>query len=244
MLAPGDPAPDFSLARLDGTDWRLEEETAEGPLLLTFIETDCPTCRLTVPYLKRLAEALGPSGHRVVAISQDGGQETRELVEAYDVSFPVLLDVDLDVSRSYDPPSVPALFLVRKGGRIELSEVGFHKGDLNSAAEKMLSDLGLPVRTVADLDDGAPLMKPGCASRHLEWAAAVGTVESAVAVGRVEAPGEPSPEPIDLLPERAPRASRLTLAEDEDPYEYCMSAGFSPFLPVVPPTAERVDTLK
>ena len=232
MLAPGDSAPDFSLRRLDGTDWRLDEEAARGPLLITFIETDCPTCRLTVPYLKRLAEVLGPNGHRVVAVSQDGAQETRELVEAYDLSFPVLLDMDLDVSRSYDPLSVPALFLVGDGGRIELSEVGFHKGDLNSAAEKMLSGLGLPVRTVADLDDGAPLMKPGCASRHLE---------SAMAVGAVEASGEPSPEPIDLRPEREPRASRLTLAEDEDAYEYCMSAGFSPFLPVVPPTAERVD---
>ena len=232
MLTPGDPAPDFSLRRLDGTDWRLEEEAARGPLLLTFIETDCPTCRLTVPYLKRLAEVLGPNGHRVVAVSQDGAQETRELVDAYDVSFPVLLDMDLDVSRSYDPLSVPALFLVGDGGRIELSEVGFHKGDLNSAAEKMLSGLGLPVRIVADLDDGAPLMKPGCASRHLE---------SAMAVGAVEASGEASPEPIDLRPERAPRASRLTLAEDEDAYEYCMSAGFSPFLPVVPPMAERVD---
>ncbi len=159
MLAPGDPAPDFSLARLDGTDWRLEEETAEGPLLLTFIETDCPTCRLTVPYLKRLAEALGPNAHRVVAVSQDGGPETRELVGAYDVGFPVLLDADLEASRSYDPPSVPALFLVGPEGQIEFSEVGFHKEDLNSAAERMLSGLGLPVRTVADLDDGAPLMK-------------------------------------------------------------------------------------
>ncbi|MCH7934887.1 MAG: hypothetical protein IIC36_12925, partial [Gemmatimonadetes bacterium] len=37
MLAAGDPAPDFTLARLDGGDWRLEDETAEGPLLLTFI---------------------------------------------------------------------------------------------------------------------------------------------------------------------------------------------------------------
>jgi len=66
MLAPGDPAPDFSLPRLDGTDWHLEEEVAQGPLLLTFIETDCPTCRLPVPYLKRSAEALGPNSHRVV----------------------------------------------------------------------------------------------------------------------------------------------------------------------------------
>ncbi|MEE8147334.1 MAG: TlpA disulfide reductase family protein [Longimicrobiales bacterium] len=246
MLTPGDSAPDFSLRRLDGTDWRLEEEAARGPLLLTFIETDCPTCRLTVPYLKRLAEVLGPNGHRVVAVSQDGAQETRELVDAYDLSFPVLLDKDLDVSRSYDPLSVPALFLVGDGGRIELSELGFHKGDLNSAAEKMLSGLGLPVRTVADLDDGAPLMKPGCTSRHLESAVAVEPLESAAAVEPLESAAavgsvEASPEPIDLLPERAPRASRLTLAEDEDPYEYCMRAGFSPFLPVVPPTAERVD---
>ena len=254
MLAPGDSAPDFSLARLDGTDWRLQEETAEGPLLLTFIETDCPTCRLTVPYLKRLAEALGPNAHRVVAVSQDGGPETRELVAAYDVGFPVLLDADLDASRSYDPPSVPALFLVGPEGQIEFSEVGFHKEDLNSAAERMLSGLGFPVQTVADLDDGAPLMKPGCVSRHLEPAvplepeAAVELepFESAVDVGSVEAASaggtlEASPKPIDLLPERAARASRLTLAEDEDPYEYCMRAGFSPFLPVVPPTAERVD---
>ena len=240
MLAPGDPAPDFSLARLDGADWRLEEEAAEGPLLLAFIETDCPTCRLTVPYLKRLAEALGPEGHRVVVISQDGGPETWELAEAYDMSFPVLLDVDLDASRSYDPPSVPALFLVGQGGQVEFSEVGFHKEDLNSAAGRMLSDLGLPVRTVADLDDGAPLMKPGCASRHLESAMAVGSVE-ALGGASERASVRASPEPIDLLPERAPRASRLTLAEDQDPYEYCMRAGFSPFLPVVPPTAERVD---
>ena len=249
MLAPGDSAPDFSLPGLDGTDWRLATAAAGDPLLLAFIETDCPTCRLTIPYLKRLAEALGPNGHRVVAVSQDGGQETRELVEAYDLGFPVLLDADLDVSRSYDPPSVPALFLVGKDGRIELAEVGFHKGDLNAAAEKMLSALGLPVRTVADLDDGAPPMKPGCTSRHLELAMAVGSVDlsdevsgEASAEGLGGPSGEPLPEPIDLLPERAPRASRLTLADDEDPYEYCMSAGFSPFLPVVPPTAERVDT--
>jgi peroxiredoxin len=261
MLAPGDPAPDFSLARLDGTDWHLEGETTDGPLLLVFIETDCPTCRLTVPYLKRLSEALGSHGHRVVVVSQDGGPETRELVEAYDVRFPVLLDVDLDVSRTYDPPSVPALFLVSPGGQIEFCEVGFHKDDLNSVAEKMLASLRLAARTVADPDDGAPLMKPGCTSRHLEPAVAiesalaVGTLESAAAVGAPDAPGaapddapsetsgEPSPAPIDLLPERAPRASRLTLAEDEDPYEYCMRAGFSPFLPVVPPTAERVDAV-
>ena len=228
MLSVGDSAPGFSLARPDEADWRLEDQVGGGPLLLAFIETDCPACRLAVPYLKSLAAALGPNGHRVVAISQDGSEDTKKLVQEHDVNFPVLLDADLDVSRSYDPPAVPALFLVGDGGRIEFCEVGFHKEDLNSVAKSMLSSFRLPVTTVANLDDGAPLMKPGCASRHLEP-----TV--------TEAGNTPVPEPIDLLPERAPRASRLTLASDEDPYEYCMSAGFSPFLPVVPPTEKRVD---
>ena len=237
MLATGDSAPDFSLRGLDGTEWRLEQAVADGPLLLAFMETDCPTCRLTLPYLKRLAEALGTDSHRVVLVSQDGAEETRELVHTYGVTFPVLLDADLDVSRSYDPPAVPALFLLSDGGRIEFCEVGFHKEDLNSVAASMLSSLDLPATTVAELDDGAPLMKPGCSSRHLEPPMAAGPGEAEVD----EETREPAPEPIDLLPERAPRATRLTLAEDEDPYEYCMKAGFSPFLPVVPPTAQRVD---
>lgn len=237
MLATGDSAPNFSLRGLDGTEWRLEQAVADGPLLLAFMETDCPTCRLTLPYLKRLAEALGTDSHRVVLVSQDGAEETRELVHTYGVTFPVLLDADLDVSRSYDPPAVPALFLLSDGGRIEFCEVGFHKEDLNSVAASMLSSLDLPATTVAELDDGAPLMKPGCSSRHLEPPMAAGPGEAEVD----EETREPAPEPIDLLPERAPRATRLTLAEDEDPYEYCMKAGFSPFLPVVPPTAQRVD---
>ena len=237
MLATGDSAPNFSLRALDGTEWRLEQAVADGPLLLAFMETDCPTCRLTLPYLKRLAEALGTDSHRVVLVSQDGAEETRELVHTYGVTFPVLLDADLDVSRSYDPPAVPALFLLSDGGRIEFCEVGFHKEDLNSVAASMLSSLDLPATTVAELDDGAPLMKPGCSSRHLEPPMAAGPGEAEVD----EETREPAPEPIDLLPERAPRATRLTLAEDEDPYEYCMKAGFSPFLPVVPPTAQRVD---
>ena len=233
MLTPGDPAPDFSLRRLDGTDWRLEEEAARGPLLLTFIETDCPTCRLTVPYLKRLAEVLGPNGHRVVAVSQDGAPETRELVDAYDLSFPVLLDRDLDVSRSYDPLSVPALFLVGDGGRIELSEVGFHKGDLNSAAEKNSLRLGTPCA-----DGGGP-RRWGSPDEARVCLPATSSRQWPSGLSRHLASRRPSRS--ICVPSERREASRLTLAEDEDAYEYCMSAGFSPFLPVVPPTAERVD---
>lgn len=226
MLGPREPAPSLELPALGGGVRRLPSGEADGPLLLAFLETDCPTCRLTITYLKRLAEALGSRSDHVVGISQDPQQATRELVDSYEVTFPVLLDETLDVSRAYDPTSVPALFLVGPDGLIERASVGFEKEELNAVADAMLTALGLPVRVVAEADDGAPYLKPGCSSRHLE--------------GRNALAG-PSPEPIDLLPKKGPMASRVNVPDDVDPYDYCMSAGFSPFLPVIPPTTERVD---
>ena len=230
MLATGVPAPPLTLRALDGTSWSLHEATDGHPVLLAFLETDCPTCRLAVPYLKRLAEALAGEGGRVVGISQDGREETGALIDAYEVRFPVLLDEDLSASRSYDPSGVPALFLVGGGGLVERASVGFEKAEINAVAEAMLGHLGLPPRVVAEPHDGAPAFRVGCASRHLEW----GTGADIAAVGG-------PPEPIDLMPEKGPRASRVEVPDDTDPFEYCMSEGYSPFLPVVPPTAERVD---
>lgn len=226
MLSHDDPAPDLSLRTLDDAPWSPPE--GRLPQLLVFVETDCPTCRLTLPYLNRLAGALGEDADRVVLISQDSAEETRALVERYEITFPVLLDDGLEASRAFDPPSVPALFLVDAAGLIERAHVGFHKADLNETAARLLMGSGHEPRPIADPHDGAPESKPGCSSRHLS--SAVGSSETTVA-----------PEPIDLLPGRGARASRIDVPEGEDLYEYCMRMGFSPFLPVVPPTAERVD---
>jgi peroxiredoxin Q/BCP len=139
MLAPSDQAVAFTLRRLAGGDWSLGDANRDGAVVLVFLETDCPTCRLALPYLKRLSEELGPEGNRVIAVSQDQEDETRALVGAYDVPFPVLLDPDLSVSRAYDPPSVPALFLVGAGGRITRASVGFEKAEINAVAKAMLT---------------------------------------------------------------------------------------------------------
>jgi peroxiredoxin len=225
VLQPGQRAPDLPIHELSGAERRVDDG---APQLLAFVEADCPTCRLLVPYLEALATALGDQRHRLVLVSQDGRAETEALRARYHVTFPVALDRGLRASRGFDPPSVPALFLVGEGGRVERAHVGFHKDDLNETAAALLDALGLPRQVIADAHDGAPTSKPGCASRHLSG----------------EAPDLPgAPEPIDLLPARGPRASRITLPEGEDVYETCMRQGFSPCLPVVPPTAERVDAL-
>jgi peroxiredoxin len=75
------------------------------PSLLLFLQADCPTCRLIVPY----ANALARGGVEVVGVSQDGEAETRAFVEQMAVGFPVELDVDWKRSRALGLATVPSL---------------------------------------------------------------------------------------------------------------------------------------
>ena len=89
MLELGESAPRVTLLQFDGGDEF--HVAAEGPHVLAFLEADCPTCRLTVPYLSRLAEALGADKGRLLLVSQDGLEETQALIHSYGVTFPVML---------------------------------------------------------------------------------------------------------------------------------------------------------
>ncbi len=204
MIEAGQKAPEFSLGRPQGE-----------PALLVFFETDCPTCRLTVPYLNILAKKSA----RVIGISQDSEALTQNFIEEMSISFPVAIDRDLKISKAYDPAAVPTLFLLDGAGVVVKTQVGFDKDGLNAIA----ADLGQS--PVADAYDGAPATKPGCTSRHLEPSGADETAQ-----------------PLPLHRVRGARATRVALADEEDPYEYCRQAFGDP-LPVIPPTVERVERM-
>ncbi|MGE0128867.1 MAG: TlpA family protein disulfide reductase [Blastocatellales bacterium] len=229
MLQPGDQAPPFSLSRLDGDDHKLRKLPIGKPSLLVFFETDCPTCRLTIPYLNRLARTLGENAE-VIGVSQDGEAATKELIEQAPIEFTVLLDRDLSVSLEYDPQAVPTLFLIGGGGKIARTSVAFDKDELNAIAAEMLREAGVEPFELAGKHDGAPQTKPGCVSRHLEPHPELRTE------------GELAPS-VNLYAERGARASRIELGDDDDPYEFCRAAGFADPLPVIPPTVERVERM-
>lgn len=219
MLQPGDPAPSFSLTHLEGGALRLP---AGKPALLVFFETDCPTCHLAIPYLNRLALHLGERAV-VIGISQDGELPTRELIVNLPIGFAVGLDTGLRVTRQYDPQAVPTLFLIDGEGKVTQTMTAFDKAELNTIGAALAGD---PAFVLAGAHDGAPARKAGCVSRHLE----------------PETEGELA-APLNLYAERGPRASRVELAPDDDPYEFCARAGFADPLPVVPPSVERVERM-
>jgi peroxiredoxin len=219
MLETGDQAPGFSLVRLDGVSELFEAATLSKPRLFVFFETDCPTCRLAIPYINRLSRELGDSS-AILGISQDGEAPTHELIEQAPIEFPVALDRDLSVTRLYDPVAVPTLFLIGSDGLIAKTLGGFDKRAFNEIATAM-SGAEL---VIAEPFDGAPETKYGCTSRHLETAGE----------GELAAAANP-------YVKRAARASRIELDDSIDPFEYCSSFGDP--LPVIPPTVERVDRM-
>lgn len=223
MLRIGDQAPQFALLQREGRSQRYNSAAGNWLTLLAFFETDCPTCLLTLPYLNLLAEAIGESSASVIGISQDSESSTLDLIKQMSITFPVVVDHDLSISKLFDPESVPTLFLLDQDGRIVRSEVGFDKTVLNSIAAAMSQNSGLEPMTIAPQYDGAPSWKPGCVSRHLEQNGA----------------GKPAAAP-NLSIKRGSRASTIELPDSADPVEYCLDAGFGDGLPIVPPTLRRV----
>lgn len=224
MLTTGSAAPPFQLRTLDGRETSVKAH--DVGTILVFLATDCPTCQLMLPYIDKMAEAFGEHGLAVYAISQDGPNATRVFVQNLSLKTPVLMDENLEVTRLYDPESVPTLFLISPQGEISRTYIGFSKQALNEAAARIGASLAMEAPVIAEEHDGAPAMKPGCGSRHLE-------------PGMEEGGYEPELEGMQV--KRSARASRIELPADVDPYDYCMEHGFGDALPVVPPTAERVE---
>ena len=188
--------------------------------VVVIFETDCPTCQLALPYLNLLKQ----NSVQVVGLSQDDDLSTREFVSQLKISYPVELDSGLKISRAYDPHNVPTFYLLDENGQVQRTLVGFDKEGLNELA----AALGHP--PIAPPDDGAPNWKPGCSSRHLEPEA------DGAEQGK-------SPENgAKILRRMGDPATRVTLRDEEDPFEYCRQK-FGDALPVIPPTVERVEAM-
>ena len=213
MLEPGAEAP-----AIEGVEF-------SRPTLIAFFETDCPTCRLTLPYLNKLSDAVGDSAN-IVAVSQDSGCATEELAKSLPIEIPIHIDRGLIASRAYDPLAVPTLFLVDRGRRLVATSTAFDKAEFNRIARQLCEFSGVDVVEPAGPHDGNPESKPGCTSRHLE-------PESDNAV----------PASVNVYSKRGERAGRVVLSDSDDPYEYCYEHGFGDPLPVVPPTVRRVERM-
>jgi len=112
---PGDPAPDFTLPRLDAEGLPLSLATYRGrTVLLVFSDPDCAPCDLLLPDLERIHRTT--PGVQVLLISRGITSANRAKVAGSGITFPVVLQRHLEISRAYGTTALPTGYLIDAHG--------------------------------------------------------------------------------------------------------------------------------
>ncbi len=129
---PGRKAPLFKLEDVDGKSVELKTEIGKGPILLSFWATWCKPCVEELAHFQKLFEDLKDTDFKMFGISIDSEKsmaKVKPYIKAKGFSFPVLLDPNSDVARSFYALNVPFSVLIDKKGNIYYSHSGYKKGD-------------------------------------------------------------------------------------------------------------------
>lgn len=115
----GAPAPDFTLADLNGENHTLSEYQGQ-PVIINFWATWCEPCRREMPDLQAIYEQYADEGLVVLAVNaQESPDVVQRFVDDYDLTFPILLDTQ-GIADRYDVLAYPSTYFVDQDGRIRV----------------------------------------------------------------------------------------------------------------------------
>jgi peroxiredoxin len=130
VLEAGVAAPDFDLQTLDGEALALAD-LAGKPLLINFWATWCAPCRLEMPELEAISRDYADTGLVVVGVNQEeASAQVQPFVDELDLSFPILMDLDGDMSDAYGAFLLPMSIFVNPQGQVTAVHRGILTRDL------------------------------------------------------------------------------------------------------------------
>ncbi len=114
--AVGNTAPDFQLARVDGSQVSLD--TLRGhPAVLVFWTAWCPSCKEEAPHVNGLAAKYESQGIRVLGINiQDSPARLAGGVKEFGIKYEVASDADASVARRYKVVGTPTIVFLDAQG--------------------------------------------------------------------------------------------------------------------------------
>ena len=121
-LAPGQPAPDFSLKNVDGKMVSLKDYTAAKGFIIVFTCNPCPYAKAYENRIIELNNKYAPLGYPVIAINpndpnlsaDDSFVKMQERAKQKAYPFPYLFDEGQVATNQYGARNTPHIFLVRK----------------------------------------------------------------------------------------------------------------------------------
>ena len=117
-------APDFLLYDLEGKPVSLSDFHGK-PVILNFWATWCGPCVYEMPFLQQVYEEW--STEELVLLIVNIGESSSQVegfLERYELSLPILLDIDKEVARKYYVRGIPTTFFIDKDGIVQAVKVG------------------------------------------------------------------------------------------------------------------------
>lgn len=144
QLLPNDtPAPDWTLASLNGGDLRLTD--LKGKLvLIDFFFKACPPCKHAMPGLQQLYERYSSRGLEIVGIDPvdiENPEKLTMFLQKMGVGYTVLLDKLRTTTDQYKVIGFPTQYLIDRSGKILYSNVGWTEEDEKALEEIILQNL-------------------------------------------------------------------------------------------------------
>lgn len=119
-----EPAPNFTLALLDGKNFHLSDYKGK-PVLINFFASWCLPCREEMPALEKIAHEYKPKGVIFLGIAIDDTEEKmKDFVAKYGVTFPVGLDKTAAIQKSFGIYGIPTTYFIDRQGVINYSHSG------------------------------------------------------------------------------------------------------------------------
>ena len=131
--------PDTDLTSYD-SKLKLNSEVKRGKVLLVYMQTGCPGCKLQADVLRR-ADLQKKFGIKVYLVGYETSEDWTKFNEEHKLNFPVFRDKDHTLRKTLEVGSFPFNFLVNNG-KIERSWRGISKEATLEELYKNLSVVG------------------------------------------------------------------------------------------------------
>lgn len=127
-LEKGQFAPDFTLYNIQGEPLTLSDLRGKR-VVLNFWATWCPPCEAEMPHMQKYYEKYRETDNvEIVGVNMTYYKEKVERVEqflkSYDITFPIVLEMEESVSRQYEILTLPSTFMIDTEGKIQKTIVG------------------------------------------------------------------------------------------------------------------------
>ena len=121
----GKPAPDFTLALMDGGELTLSEKADDAVYILDFWATWCGPCRQAMPILEKVANDFADKNVKLFAVNlEESAEEITPFLENNGLDISVALDKDGAVSELYQVTGIPQTVIVGKDGTVQVVHIG------------------------------------------------------------------------------------------------------------------------